>query len=294
MKYMKFKIRDLRDKYFQIDDVYLNGYAKLLNPYSTAVYLSLCRHASKDQECFPSQKLIAEEHNITTKSVKRAIKKLRDINIIAVIQERNVGGKWLNNVYVLLDKSMWKKIPGDFKTPRHRGTLKSKTVGSLSPLKDTHKKDTHLSLLPLSQKNIEPRERILKEIKNYFPNHTIPNSIKTEKLDLLIYKIEKGEVDPGKIKSVSAYLKGLQDEPFPSFVERLNKREKEKEKIKIAKKKTEEKKVVDETWANNELKFEGLDTNTKELLIAKAKQLYPGIGDTALRATAISLLSDLN
>jgi hypothetical protein len=101
-----FKVRDLRKKeQFIIDDVYLNGYAKFVSPYATCVYLSLCRHADKEQKAFPSIKRIAEQHHISTKSVKRGIKELL---FWGIILKQRAGGR-LSNTYWLLDKSEWKR-----------------------------------------------------------------------------------------------------------------------------------------------------------------------------------------
>ena len=106
-----FKIRDLRKKdQFKIDDKYLNGYARILGVYATVVYNSLCRHAEfYTQKAFPSEKLIAEEHNITERTVRNAIKKLGIANIIEIKKERSSRGQWLNNTYFLIDKLEWKK-----------------------------------------------------------------------------------------------------------------------------------------------------------------------------------------
>jgi hypothetical protein len=104
----KFEVRDLRikEKFF-IDDLYLNGYAKKCGIYATGVYLSLCRHANKDQQCWPAEKTIAEELNISPKQVGRVIKILEKFNII---RKKRVGKK-LNNRYSLLDKSEWTDSP---------------------------------------------------------------------------------------------------------------------------------------------------------------------------------------
>ena len=104
-----FKVRDLRKKdQFKIDDAYLNGYAKILGVYSTAVYNSLCRHAEfNTQKAFPSEKLIAKEHGITERCVRNEVRKLKDANIITIKKERSSKGQWLNNLYILLDKSEW-------------------------------------------------------------------------------------------------------------------------------------------------------------------------------------------
>ena len=76
----QFEVRDMRHKEkFQIDDIYLNGYAKKCGIYATGVYISLCRHSdAKLQECWPSIRKIAEELNISEKQVGRALKILEE------------------------------------------------------------------------------------------------------------------------------------------------------------------------------------------------------------------------
>jgi DNA-binding transcriptional regulator GbsR (MarR family) len=106
------KIRDLREKYFQVDDEYLNGYARLCGINATGVYLSMCRHANKQQICFPSKKLIAEELDISQRSVYTAIKKLEEWGIIGVREQgRKKNGSYKVKVYTLLDKTTWKHKP---------------------------------------------------------------------------------------------------------------------------------------------------------------------------------------
>ena len=79
------RVIDKRNKEkFQVDDAYLNGWAKRCDINATGVYMVLCRHASKDQECFPSKKLIAEKLAISEWSVYKAIKTLEAHNIIEV------------------------------------------------------------------------------------------------------------------------------------------------------------------------------------------------------------------
>jgi len=160
-----FKVRDLRKKdQYKIDDLYLNGYARIFGPTTTAVYNSLSRHAKfYTQESFPSEKLIAEEHNITDRSVRKAIKNLKEANIIQV-ERKKYKGKWLNNVYFLIDKSEWKKpeeIINELQNQRKKTTYGSTietrgkkeqkpeekndtTRGKKQPIKDTNSKDTHI------------------------------------------------------------------------------------------------------------------------------------------------------
>jgi predicted transcriptional regulator len=130
----EFKVRDLRRKEkFFVDDEYLNGWAKKLKPNGTAVYLSLCRHADKEQSCFPSMDLIAKQHSISRKTVQRAINKLRDYNIIRSEQERNKTGKFYRNIYFLLDKKEWKSAVGQKRPTASRGSKKTITEGLYRP-----------------------------------------------------------------------------------------------------------------------------------------------------------------
>ncbi len=100
----EFEVRDLRDKFFLVDDAYLNGWARICGPYATLVYLTMCRHASKDQTCFPSVPLMADKLGISKRQVTRAIKILEFYNIIKVA--RQTGQK---SLYWLVDKKYWKK-----------------------------------------------------------------------------------------------------------------------------------------------------------------------------------------
>lgn len=150
-----FKVRDLRrkDKY-SIDDEYLNGYAKLCGVNATAVYNSLCRHASKEQECFPSLELIMEQHAFGSKhTVIKAIKKLVEWGIVSVKKERDEKTKrQKNNVYILCDKSGWKLKPGAPDAPRAEcisdtdpGAFEALKPGAPDALEgDTQPKDTQL------------------------------------------------------------------------------------------------------------------------------------------------------
>lgn len=107
-------IRDLRRKEkFQVDDEYLNGYAKLCGVYATAVYICLCRHADyHTQSCFPSIETMAEKLSVSRDSVIKGIHLLEKWGIIKKEKTRHPdNAKWINNSYVLLDKSVWVPKP---------------------------------------------------------------------------------------------------------------------------------------------------------------------------------------
>lgn len=105
MEQEKIEIRDLRRKeFFQVDDAYLNGYARICGIYATGVYIALCRHAdNSSQVCFLSISTIARKLNISRCQVIRALKKLEEFNIVKKVK---TDGK--HNTYYLIDKRFWK------------------------------------------------------------------------------------------------------------------------------------------------------------------------------------------
>lgn len=135
-----FKIRDLRKKdQFKIDDAYLNGYARVCGKDATLVYNSLCRHAEfESQKAFPSQEKIAYEHNISVRTVRRGLKKLIDYKIIIAERVREKG-KFMNYLYILLDKSEWKSLTSGQNRPmvnQRTKTIGGKTTYGKCPTKD--------------------------------------------------------------------------------------------------------------------------------------------------------------
>jgi len=186
-----FKVRDLRKKdQFKIDDRYLNGYARIFGVSTTAVYSSLCRHAEfYSQKAFPSERLIAEEHNISIRTVRRAIEKLKSANIVNIEKVRSSKGQWLNNTYFLIDKLEWKK-PEDIKDlwetrgqkQQEPEDIRDATRGHHVSIKDntlrriTHKKDNTLAKQSFAGKEINDLIDMFKEVnpsyKRIYSNKT--------------------------------------------------------------------------------------------------------------------------
>lgn len=102
-------VRDLRVKEsFMVDDQYLNGYAALCGVYATAVYFVLCRHANKEQVCWPSKKTIGLKLGMSERAVFNAVKVLEKWGIIVTAApKRTEKGTWGFTVYTLVDKSCW-------------------------------------------------------------------------------------------------------------------------------------------------------------------------------------------
>jgi hypothetical protein len=103
---------------FQMDDEYLNGYAALCGQAASCVYMSLCRHANKGQQAWPSVELLGVEHAMSKSTVLRSIKVLERWGIIEVVRSKNEKTKRQNpNVYVLADKTYWRSKPGVTREP---------------------------------------------------------------------------------------------------------------------------------------------------------------------------------
>ena len=65
------------------------------------VYVYLCDRANKDGYCWPSQKLIAEELNISIDTVNRAVNDLRKAGYIRTYQRLRQSGAWSSLLYEL-------------------------------------------------------------------------------------------------------------------------------------------------------------------------------------------------
>ena len=174
----QFEVRDMRKKEkFFIDDEFLNRYAKLCKIYATGVYVSLCRHANKEQICWPSHQKIADELAVSIRQVRYSLKILEKYHIIKV--ERM--GKKMNNRYLLLDQNEWSDRHNMPISDRHNMPI-TPAPPAYHPLhhlpihsKDTHSKDTHVR-----------RNFFKKKIKNN-PNtdtDTIQNAIESTRHEL--------------------------------------------------------------------------------------------------------------
>ena len=105
-----FKIRDKRRRdFFTKDNEFVDYIGKLVGVNAIAIYDILCRHVNDDGKCFPSIATLMEKSGIKSRTtVIQALKKLVGVNVISITRERTKSGKWLNNIYWLLDKSVWK------------------------------------------------------------------------------------------------------------------------------------------------------------------------------------------
>lgn len=106
-----FKVRDRRkESRYYIDNEFLNGYAKQVGWQGQVVYTALCRHASREETCFPSLRHLADELGISETSVKTGIKNLKEYNIIVSKIRTGKAGKRISSFYYLLDRKQWSPV----------------------------------------------------------------------------------------------------------------------------------------------------------------------------------------
>ena len=92
-------------------------------------------------------KTMADKTGISVRSVVRGIQTLVDWNIVSKERERTTGAQWLNNRYVLLDKSVWKERPSATQSLGKPSAKSDKSQVPQGHLKDTHtEKDTHRNI----------------------------------------------------------------------------------------------------------------------------------------------------
>jgi hypothetical protein len=101
----KFEVRDAREQnFFIVDDLLINVYARIVGIHATCVYVALCRHAGKDQICWPSINLLCDELAMTSRSVIRAVGVLEFHHMIQIDKVRGES-----NIYTMLNKRLWRK-----------------------------------------------------------------------------------------------------------------------------------------------------------------------------------------
>lgn len=176
---MERRIIDKRKKEkYMMDDEYLNGQAKLCGWQGTIVYTSLCRHANVNQESFPSIKLMAEQHGVSRPTIMKGIENLENRKVIEVKKTRTNDGKWLNNTYILLDKSEWdysqvNGIDMDSQvnvetTPSQRGLHDQVNVVDT---KETHTKETHKEGNTSSKTSVLQISEVIKLFEEVNPSY---------------------------------------------------------------------------------------------------------------------------
>jgi DNA-binding transcriptional regulator YhcF (GntR family) len=162
-----------RKKKFMMDDQYLNGQAKICGWQATLVYLSLCRHTNISQESFPSIRLMSEELCVSRNTVLKGIKNLEKFNVVSIKKTRSKKGKWLNNLYILQDKSVWKTDQVLEKNMDNQALVETPPspygIKAESPIK-TLRKHIKENTYKESGKTDEELKRVREQLKRFKPD----------------------------------------------------------------------------------------------------------------------------
>jgi hypothetical protein len=99
------RIRDKRtERRYFVDNVILDEFGAVLDPYGIAVYCALCRYADlQNQECYPSVGKIARVIGAGTTKVREKLRQLEALGLIATQEQYKEGGRQTSNNYILLD-----------------------------------------------------------------------------------------------------------------------------------------------------------------------------------------------
>lgn len=104
------EVKDKREhRFFTVDTIFIDNYAKDLGATTVAVYIRLCRHADIHRRCFPSIAFLAESLGLSERTVRRSLKDLQEWNIISTERIWRKGTQASNNTYTLVPVSQWKQ-----------------------------------------------------------------------------------------------------------------------------------------------------------------------------------------
>jgi hypothetical protein len=102
----KMKIIDRTfDGFFQVPNILIDEYAKVIGPMGIVVYLGLKRHAGEKRYCWPSVRHLAIELGMSSRTITREVMNLEAHVIIRVDRKHRDY-----NVYEILNPRKWKKM----------------------------------------------------------------------------------------------------------------------------------------------------------------------------------------
>ena len=103
----KIQNKQLQNYFTTVND-FVDKYAKFVKAPGVVIYTALSRHADVECKAFPGIRHLAKEMGVSFGYAQKGVKLLQKWNIVGIKQEKGVC-----NVYILLDKSEWKKTSKD-------------------------------------------------------------------------------------------------------------------------------------------------------------------------------------
>lgn len=145
------KIRLLKKRgWFWCDNTLIGKMGNYLEPSGIAIYIALCRRTNiHTQECYPSEETIGHDIGASDRTVRNYLPRLVAAKMIVIRRKKRIKGKWLNNTYILLDKSEW-RIPREESSFGKKEVVckpeekKEKNQRKILPLKETYIKENKL------------------------------------------------------------------------------------------------------------------------------------------------------
>lgn len=94
---------------FIVEDAAVDSMASVVGTNALAVYVVLCRHASRDGVCYPSADTIGAKLGMSRSTVWRAVALLERHRMVGRSKRQPHGrtGTFLNNEYRLLGRKLW-------------------------------------------------------------------------------------------------------------------------------------------------------------------------------------------
>ncbi|MFA5131760.1 MAG: helix-turn-helix domain-containing protein [Candidatus Paceibacterota bacterium] len=173
-------------QWFSVDNILIDEYSPKIGHVALAIYICLKRHSNLESYAWPTHDLLAQELNISKRTIIRNIHLLEKYNLV-IMEKRRRGGHWANYGYVLTNRDSWYQ-PGDKKSPG-RVTKKAspsdknnKYQVTESHSKNTNIKNTNIKIFQCKKTNIAPAKELTPDEarKRY---KEIGKTLKTELVD---------------------------------------------------------------------------------------------------------------
>jgi len=161
-------VRDQRQHGWSwFDDKIIQRCGQELGPVGIAVYMALCTFANNNtQTCHPSQQTLAEMLGVTRPTVRKYLRKLRDLGWLEWKVRHTDEGARTSNLYVLLPPPMeTKQGMGNEIYP---GVVKETYPGIVNEVSTNHPKENHPHVEP--KKDNDAGASTASEVGNKIPS----------------------------------------------------------------------------------------------------------------------------
>jgi predicted transcriptional regulator len=95
------------DKYFKVDNILIDLFAKELGVNALAIYIALKRHANKNGVAWPTVEYLAKELGTSTRTIKRYARRLEEHQLLYRVKRKHEGA-WGHYTYYLMPRDDWK------------------------------------------------------------------------------------------------------------------------------------------------------------------------------------------